>query len=206
MKKKILFGITALTFVLFPMVVGAQAPKYLGGFMLGVNISEFQDMIQAETALPIRYAEYLTEVEIKNKPGFKSGLISYGNCAVPGRILRIKLKYADSSKKFYEALLKQFKTRFGEPQEWRGDPFHILIAWKWSFKDGQNNKISMILQHNTKDEEEKVGNAVKITVTSFIDQERECFEKNDPVSKQQGTIPVKKKKAGPVDWDPLLPR
>jgi hypothetical protein len=115
------------------------------------------------------------------------------------------MKYADSSKKFYEALLKRFKKRFGEPLEWRGDPFHILIAWKWSFTDGKNNKISMILQHNTKDEEEKIGNAVKITVLNFLDQERACFEKNRPAYREQESALKKKKTAGPVEWDRFIP-
>ncbi len=73
-----------------------------------------------DTALPVRYAENIEEVEIKFTRGFKSGLIAYGTCARPGNIVRIKLKYGDSSKQFYKDLLKRFKKRFGEPDEYRG--------------------------------------------------------------------------------------
>jgi len=196
----------ALSILLFPALCPAQAPSQIGGFVLGGNISEYKDRVKMETAMPIRYAEYLTEVETNPINGFKSGLISYGNCAVPGRILRVKLKYAESTKKFYKALLKHYKARFGEPLEWRGDPFHVLIAWKWSFTDSKHNQISMILQHNTKDEEEKLGNAVKITLTNFLEQERICFEKKYPDLRSEESQQPAGEKPGSVRWGQLLPK
>ncbi|MDF1593603.1 MAG: hypothetical protein P1P89_19005 [Desulfobacterales bacterium] len=205
MKKTLILSL-ALPLLLFPTLCPAQAPSQIGGFVLGANISEYKDRVKMETAMPIRYAEYLTEVEMTAVDEFKSGLISYGNCAVPGGILRIKLKYADSTKKFYEALLKHYKARFGEPLEWRGDPFHIMIAWKWSFTDSQNNQISMILQHNTKDEEEKLGNAVKITLANLLEQERICFEKKYPDLRTAKPPQHSEKKSGSVRWDRLLPK
>ena len=205
MKKILIFSLGLMLF-LFPDLCPAQAPSQIGGFVLGGNISEYKDRVKMETAMPIRYAGYLNEVETNPIDGFKSGLISYGNCAVPGRILRVKLKYADSTKKFYEALLKRYKARFGEPQEWRGDPFHILIAWKWSFADSKNNQISMIFQHNTKDDEEKLGNAVKITLTNLLEQERTCFEKKYPDYRSAKPPQQAEKKPGSVRWGRLLPK
>ena len=205
MKKTLIFSLT-LSLLLFPSLCPAQTPSQIGGFMLGGNISDYKDRVKMETAMPIRYASYLTEVETIPMEGFKTGLVTFGNCAVPGQIVRIKLKYENPAKKFYEALLKHYKTRFGEPQEWRGDPFHVLIAWKWSFNDSQNNRISMILQHNTKDEEEKLGNAVKITLTNLLEQERICFEKKYPDSQSEAPRQQAEKKPGPVNWDRLLPK
>jgi len=205
--KKTLILSLVLSLLLFPPLNAAQqAPSQIGDFVLGGNISEYKDRVKMDTAMPIRYAEYLTEVEIHPLDGFKSGLISYGNCAVPGRILRIKLKYADSTKKFYEDLLKQYKARFGEPLEWRGDPFHVMVAWKWSFTDSKNNQISMILQHNTKDEEEKLGNAVKISLTNLLEEELACFEKKYPYSRSEDPRQPSDKKSGSVRWERLLPR
>ena len=159
-----------------------------------------------ETALPIRHMECLREVEIHEMEGFRRGLISYGTCALPGQIVRIKLKYADSTKKFYDMLFKRFKKRFGEPVEWRGDPFHVVVAWKWSFVDKENNHISLILQHNTKDEEEKMGNSVKLTMWNLIEDERRCFEKKKPdfseMSKKRKQL---SKGDGPIDWNRLIP-
>jgi hypothetical protein len=185
--------------------VNAQAPREIAGFSLGKNIADYQDMIRMETMLPIRYAEFLKEVEIRNIPGYKSGLITYGDCADPGRILRIKLKYADSSRKFYNDLLDRYKKRFGKPDRWRGDPFHVLVAWKWSFTDQDGNRISMILQHNIEDTTRKIGNAVKLTMLNFEEEEIECFEKKE--SERRASEMEQDRKPG-VDqnWDLLIPR
>jgi hypothetical protein len=160
-----------------------------------------------ETSIPIRYMEYINEVEIRKMEGFKSGIIAYGNCDSPGRILRIKLKYTNSSKKFYNRLLNLFKTRFGKPTEWRGDSFHVVIAWKWSFTDQENNRISMILQHNTKDEEQKVGNSLKLTMTNLFEEERICFERKEQKAQKK---PDKSRQGKgieePVSWDRFIPR
>ena len=103
-------------------------------------------------------------------------MIAYATCTAPGQIVRIKLKYEDSSKKFYDKLLKQVKSKFGEPDDYRGDPFHILISWKWSFIDRDSNRISLTLQHNSMDTEEKIGNAIKLTMTSLIEEDQRCYK------------------------------
>jgi hypothetical protein len=196
-----------MMFFFFPGISLAQAPHQVAGFTLGRDIANYMAMVKMDTALPIRHMEYLKEVEVKEMEGFKSGLICYGTCARPGQIVRIKLKYADSTKKFYDMLLERFKERFGEPTEWRGDAFRVVIAWKWSFIDSENNHISMILQHNTKDEEEKRGNAVKLTVWNLIEEERVCFEKKPPEFHKKPREQVHgKRERGAVNWDRLVPR
>lgn len=175
MKNKLVFGLAVL--LLFaPGMTRAEAPHQVGGFALGQNIEAYEDRVLMDTALPVRYSENMQEVEIKFTQGFKSGLIAYGTCAKPGQIERIKLKYADSSKEFYENLLKRFKKRFGEPDEYRGDPFGIVKAWKWSFVDKQNHHISLNLQHNSMDAEEKKGNAVKITDITLVEEDGLCYK------------------------------
>lgn len=152
----------------------ADTPYQVGPFVLNRNINDFQAYVRMQTALPIRYMENIKEVEIRPIKGFKSGLIAYASCAAPGRIVRIKLKYADSSKKFYETLLKRINKQFGKSNDYRGDPFGIVVGWKWSFVDGDNNRISLRLQHNTRDEEEKMGNSIKLTMNSLIEQDIQC--------------------------------
>ena len=183
----------------------AQVPHQIGGFTLGTNIAEYGEKVDLETAIPIRYMTYLKEVEIRNMEGFKSGLICYGTCAVPGQIVRIKLKYADFTKKFYDRLFELFKERFGKPAEWMGDPFKIVIAWKWSFTDKDNNKISLTLQHNTKDAEEKIGNAVKITALSLIEKEYLCFKNRYP-KYGESAIKDESRPRDKVNWDLFIPR
>ena len=171
----------SFAFILFFFIAAgiafADAPQQVGGFVLNQDIKKFEDRVIMDTALPVRYAENIEEVEIKFTQGFKSGLIAYGTCDQPGHIVRIKLKYADSSKQFYKDLLKRFKKRFGEPDEYRGDPFKIVDAWKWSFVDEQkNHRISLILQHNTKDEQEKMGNSVKLTNSTLMEKDHLCYK------------------------------
>jgi hypothetical protein len=185
---------------------GAQAPVEIAGFALGKNIADYQERLRMETLLPIRYAEFLKEVEILNIPGYKSGLITYGDCAVPGRILRIKLKYEDSSRQFYNELLERYRKRFGKPDRWRGDPFHVLVAWKWSFTDKEGNRMSMILQHNIEDTTRKIGNAVKLSMLNFEEEEILCFEKKKESEIRVNETKQDQKAGADQNWDLLIPR
>lgn len=182
----------------------ARAPHQVGGFVLGENISRYKDRIRMDTSMRIRHREWLSEMEIQPSEGFKSGLLWYGNCASPGRIVRIILKYADSSKKFYEKLLKLCKERFGEPSEWRGDAFHIVIAWKWSLKDDKGNSIGLILQHNVKAPGAKKGNSIKLTMGNLITEESACFQKRypetDDAGGKKGVKPLKD-----IQWERFMP-
>ncbi|CAB1082413.1 hypothetical protein D1AOALGA4SA_10033 [Olavius algarvensis Delta 1 endosymbiont] len=175
--RKQLFLFTALISLwITATCLAAEAPHQVAVFKLNSNIAEVKDYVIMETALPIRYMENIEEVEIKPIEGFKSGMIAYATCAAPGHIVRIKLKYKDASKKFYDKLLKRIKRKYGEPSEYRGDPFHILISWKWSLIDKDGQRISMTLQHNSMDTEEKVGNAIKLTMTSLIEEDQRCYK------------------------------
>jgi len=204
---KVLSFVLTLFFFVVAGFAFADAPSQVGGFVLNQDIKKFEDRVIMDTALPVRYAENFEEVEIKFTQGFKSGLITYGTCDQPGHIVRIKLKYADSGKKFYKDLLERFKKRFGKPAEYRGDPFKIVDAWKWSFINKQNHSISLILQHNTKDEEEKMGNSVKLTNTTLMEKDSLCY-KNKQLDyrerlRQREWKAVKTEAGG---WELFLPR
>jgi hypothetical protein len=203
---KIMLWVSALAIFIWPSICpAAEAPHELAGFVLGGKIMDYKDRIELDSVLPVRYLESLKEVEIKAIQGYKTGLISYTTCVTPQRITRIKLKYADASRAFYDALLKRFRKRFGEPDEYRGDPFHVVIAWKWAFMDENNNDISLILQHNTRDEEEKQGNSVKLTMWNLFKQEIRCFEKKHPEPAGSDRPGFSFNKAGSVDWDSFIP-
>ena len=203
MKKNILFVLLALS-LCGPTGVWAQAPHELAGFVLGGYMHNFKDQVESGTVIPVRYMESLKEVEAKEIKGFKTGLLTYATCIGPSRIVRLKFKYADNSKRFFDELLQRYRAKLGKPDEWRGDPFHIVIAWKWRFTDNNNNRISLILQHNTRDEEEKQGTVVKMTMWNLMLEEDRCFEKNYP----QPSAPPNFKFEDPesVNWGPLIPR
>jgi hypothetical protein len=206
MKKKIILWNLFALFLLSTTCM-ADAPHKIGLFVLDRNIADFKDYVIMETALPIRHMENIEEVETKPIEGFKSGLIAYATCTAPGHIVRIKLKYLDSSKKFYEELLKRIKKRFGDPIEYRGDPFHIVLGWKWSFVDKDNNRISLTLQHNTGDEAAKRGNSIKMTMWSLIDRDRLCYkerelDQRERLRRRKWEVMVPKLKG----WDRFVPR
>jgi hypothetical protein len=184
----------------------AEAPHELAGFILGDEMAAHMQDVKPETILSVRYLESLKEVETKDIWGYKTGLISYTTCATPPRIARIEMKYADASKISYDALLKRYKERFGEPDEYRGDPFHVFIAWKWSFKNKSGNDISLILQHNALDEEERIGNVVKLTMWNLFKEEQRCFEKNHPQTAGSGGANFEFDKTESINWDRFIPR
>ena len=176
MKKFIIIFLNIAAVFVCGTGLAGDAPHQIGVFDLNENISEFKDYVIMETALPIRHMENIEEVELKSMEGIKSGLIGYATCTAPGHIVRIKLKYRDPSKKFYEELLKRIKKKFGKPDQYQGDPFHIVISWKWSFIGKKNERITMTLQHNTMDTEEKVGNSIKLTNRSLIEEDLKCYK------------------------------
>jgi hypothetical protein len=202
--KKYISGGLLLLILCGASSVQADAPHELAGFVLGGRINDFKDRVQMDTVLATRYLESMKEVEAKDIKGFKTGLITYGTCIEPSRIVRIKFKYADDSKRFFDALLERYKANLGKPDEWRGDPFHIVIAWKWRFTDKDGNRISIILQHNTRDEEEKQGNAVKMTMWNLMLKEDRCFEQKHPETENPPNFTFKDPDS--VNWKSLVPR
>jgi hypothetical protein len=182
----------------------ADAPNSLAGFVLGGPMSDFKNKVEMNTVLSTRYLESLKEVEAKEIKGYKTGLVGYGTCIQPPRIIRLKFKYADSSKRFFDELLKRYKINLGQPDKWRGDPFHIVIAWKWRFTDNDGNRISIILQHNTRDEEEKQGNFVKMTMWNLMLKEEQCFAKQHPEETEPPEFTFKNPDI--VNWIPLIPK
>lgn len=179
----------------------AKTPKEVAGLVLGSDIELYKDRLRMDTAIPIRHREYLHEVELKETKGLKSGLIIYGTCSTPNPVLRIMLKYENGSKKFYTKLLELYKKRFGEPDEWKGDAFGIVQAWKWSFVDKNKNRIGLILQHNTQDPESRIGNSVKFTYSSLLEKEHECFR-----NKNKGNEAEQEKPTGKKDLEFLIPK
>ena len=176
MKKRHLLVTILVFFWIAGVCLAGEAPHQVSVFVLNRDIADFKDYVIMETVLPIRYMENIKEVEVKPIKGFKSGLIAYASCTAPGHIVRIKLKYKDSSKTFFENLLKRVKKKYGQPDDYLGDPFQILIAWKWSFTDDEDNHISLTLQHNTLDAEEKKGNAIKLAMTNLIEKDQQCHK------------------------------
>jgi len=173
-----------------------EPPKEIAGFSLGADITDYSDL---------EYSNYLKEVVVTDWHGFRKGIISYGICAEPGKIVRISMKYEDSSKDFFDKLLKEFKNRFGAPSIWGGDAFGILSKWKWVFTDENNLRVNLILQHNLKNHNENIGNMVKLYYPEREKEERLCFIQHCQINKsseQQEQLTERKK----LKWEYMVPR
>jgi len=198
--KKTLFATLIVTFSLLIPFTGFSAererPVQVGGFILGSDVTDYPD---------IEYSNFLKEVVIYNWNGFAKGIISYGVCDSPGEIVKIKLKYKDSTKRFFKILLKKYKQKYGEPHEWKGDSFGILHVWKWKFTNDNGEQIHLILQHNTKNPNENTGNMVKLFCPDQIAKEQECFTKQCD-SSLAASKNTKDKKAASLDWNFLIPQ
>ncbi len=194
--KALISCIFCLTLLTVPGLAHGNFPVHLGGLTLGDDIANYHHLINMETCREVTFNEYIAEGEIFTPPGFKSGLVAYGLCDRPNKILRIKLKYENSSKRFFNQLLKEYKKQLGDPTEYKGDPFQTLIAWKWSFSNKDNETISLILQHNVMVADEKIGTAVKMTLTSQLEKERACYMANppEPEKKRMNNAPQLTKK------------
>ncbi len=149
-------------------VYGADAPLEFGGLKLGTDITEYPHL---------EYSNFLKDVVVTDWNGFAKGMISYGVCRDPGKIVKIRFKYMDTSKKFYRNLLKRYKEKFGKPGKWEGDAFGIQHIWKWTFVDGKQNRVVMIMQHNLKDAKLPIGTVVTLSYPDLIERERACFDK-----------------------------
>jgi len=200
--KKMFFFLSFSILLFSHNIAYAKFPVHLGGFTLGDDIENYKTLVDTKTCRKVLFNRYLKECEIILRPEFKSGIITYGLCDRPNKILKIKLKFADASKKNYKQILSRYKKQFGQPDEYKGDAFKTVIAWKWSFTNNNNERISLILQYNEMNEEEKIGVAVKLTLTSQVEKERACFMADSPDKTKKL---LKPKLKGKALWDLLVP-
>ena len=92
-----------LGIMLFPLLIFAgDVPHEVGGISLGSHIDDYPDAIKSN---------FLKEVVVTDRHGFRKGVISYGVCKYKGKVLKIKLKYEDKSKAFYTTLLGKYKGK-----------------------------------------------------------------------------------------------
>lgn len=154
----------------------AGPPKSIAGLSLGEAVSAFKESLDMGTDQTIWNQSWFRQVEIKALPGFQGGYLLYGNCLDPGRVVRIKLKYADDSPGFFDRLQTALQDRYGRG-EWRGDPFGTLRAWKWGFTDARGDSISLILEHYSgEDESYTAGNSIRLANRSAMLREKTCGE------------------------------
>lgn len=189
--------IAALTAVLLLATAFASlaqdAPLELAGIRLGTDVKEYPGKIVTGTADTDLNRQYLSTLALSPIPGFRSGYVTFGACDSPGRIARIKMNYDDDSMAFYEKVLAAMKARYGEPKQWRGNPFGTLRIWKWSLKDPALGDISIILQrYSGEDDSFTKGNSIRIAATGLLEKEHACFRRKHPREKMVTPAPEAK--------------
>lgn len=168
---------SALLIMVAAAFAADRAPGMIG-IRVGQNVSEVKNLVLEDTAVPVWSQEYLSRVDIAPVPGFKSGYVSYGNCAHPGRILRMKLNYEDGGKDFFEKIVAALKERYGARPEFRGDAFGTLKVWKWSLEAPKGTKVSLIVENYAGDDDNySQGNSVRLSVPAWINEEAACWRK-----------------------------
>jgi len=182
----------------------AAGPLEMAGIPLGADVKSLAGKLEpgmTETDLDQRY---LTTQAMKPQPGYRSGYVTFGNCAASGRVVRVKMNYADESKEFHEKLLGGLKKRYGEPKQWRGSPFGNLRIWKWSVRDPQAGDVSIILQFYSGDDDSFTkGNSLRVSSRTWIREEQLCRR-----AKQKPEEPAVEPAAPakPLDLDYFLPK
>lgn len=197
--------ILILLCVLIPFSAQAQdIPLCLAGITLGADISTVHGKYDMSSDITLARERHVNEVKLWPQfvPGIRSGTVAYTNCEQKGRIVRIKLRFDDPSRSFFNDLLRRYRNNFGKPEEWRGDPFQRVISWKWSFVDDSGQRVGLELTHSM-DEEFKMGNSVKFTLRSLWDEEAACFWATSETTGMREALPTPR---GALDYQQLIPR
>jgi len=178
----------------------SPAPTSLGGIDLGGDAARFGRYLHQGRAKPMEDAPSLSRRNIKASGAFRGGYLLAGTCAFPGRVARIKLKYADDGEEFFRRLSGALMDRYGLPAEYKGDLEGRVLGNKWSFTNAQGESISLIVQHSdTEGLDHDKGNVIKLTNWALVEAERRCYEARHP---QTSPPPA----PAPASLDGLLPR
>ncbi|MCA1943788.1 MAG: hypothetical protein LDL30_00695 [Desulfovibrio sp.] len=170
--KKLLLPLLLL--LVLPGTAHAQLPSELLGIVLGKPVETYHAMLDMATDARDRDALYVNEVDLRNElfPGVRGGSISYGNCANPGTVVGVKLKLDDPAQSTFNALYARYEKAFGKPDEYQGDAFKTIIAWKWRFRK-DNEEVQVVLTWS-KDPEMRPGTSIKLRHRTLWEAEYLC--------------------------------
>ncbi|EFL49212.1 conserved hypothetical protein [Solidesulfovibrio fructosivorans JJ]] len=203
----VVFGLVLAAGFLARPGYGADAPMELAGIRLGETLAEAGKTVAHPETDRSFHKPYLGLAAVAPVPGYRSGYVDYGLCAKPGRIVRLKMNYADESLEFFERILEALTKRYGAPQEWRGNAFRTLRTWKWSLRAAGGEPVSLILMHyEGEDGAFTEGNSIRLAATGMVHDEEVCYDakykKSDAFEAARAEA-AKNKKLG-LDW--FLPR
>lgn len=176
--KRVLLILIAVVFLSSGAVAGPEAPASLAGINLGDDYHKYEDLLRMELAGANSDAIFLDEALIRTGaiPGVRGGSIIWGNCANKDRIVRIKIKFADTSEDLFKRLLERYRKKFGQPSAYQGDSFRNVVAWEWDINDGERH-VSIVLMYSV-NPDIRPGVSIKMTDRALLDLEFSCYKEN----------------------------
>ena len=202
MKKAMATLIIVLSFF-WALNVWAQAPSSLAGFELGADKDKYTQKLDLDRVNPAPDEVFLEEIPLLTHaiPGVRIGYLYFGRCEKPGQLIRIKLKFDDNTKGFFDQMLDLYSKAWGNPASYRGDPFQNHVSWKWSFKRQDGERVSLVLSYS-RDPQDRFGNMVKMSLRNAWNQEKDCWDQKHPYKESGGGS----KAGGRTDLLNLVPK
>jgi hypothetical protein len=192
-------------FLMMPAALQAHdIPRSLAGITLGADVTTVHHRCRLSTDIPLAEERHLNEIDLMPQfvPGIRSGTVAYANCRQKGAVVRIKIKYDNPSRAFFNDLLGRYIKSWGKPEKWRGNPFQTVISWKWSFKNANGERVNLELTHS-EDEDYKIGNFVKLTSRSLWEEEAACYKATAGPSEEESSVPTP---ADKLEYGQLIPQ
>jgi hypothetical protein len=190
MKRTIILTIISCLLLISSAGAAQNAPESIASITIGNNVSTVRSLLEMKSETSPWQEEYIKRIGLRELEGYRGGYVVVGNCKRKDIILRMKLKYSNNSLNFFNKIYSKIEKRFGQPNDWRGNPFGTLKVWKWSLKDKYGN-ISLILQHFSGDDDSITqGNSIRLSRPSWIQEERQCWDQTHPII-QDKPIPAK---------------
>ncbi|WP_319761612.1 hypothetical protein [Maridesulfovibrio sp.] len=190
MKRTIILTIISCLLLISSAGAAQNAPESIAGITIGNNVSTVRSLLEMKSETSPWQEEYIKRIGLRELEGYRGGYVVVGNCKRKDIILRMKLKYSNNSLNFFNKIYSKIEKRFGQPNDWRGNPFGTLKVWKWSLKDKYGN-ISLILQHFSGDDDSITqGNSIRLSRPSWIQEEKQCWDQTHPII-QDKPIPAK---------------
>ncbi|CAG36487.1 hypothetical protein [Desulfotalea psychrophila] len=194
-KKNIFLSFFSLIFVLAfaQTVFSEEVPEKISVFSLGSLIASYE--------CPM-YNNYLSTKVVPMTGVFRKASLYSGTCKSPGEILKMKFKYRDRSRKFFNALHEKIAEQYDQKGVWEGDSFGILSVWKWHFIDKDGQSVSLAIEYNEKNTELSMGTVIKLAYPVRIEEEKLCIIKKNKIEVERKTLPD----IEDLNWQELLPQ
>lgn len=178
-------SLSALFLLLFTIASVASepnsgpAPVSVAGFRLGDDISRYQALCDVEQGRAIPDAPFLLEACLYPQAlnGIRGGSLIYGSCANPGKVMGVKIKFAEMSKRLFKNLLGRYTKRFGDPTAYKGDPQRSVVAWEWDISGSEGRHVKVLLMYST-DPATRPGVSIQMTDHSLLELEFTCYRKS----------------------------